>query len=373
MNTPLDDLIDQHRKEYELRTERLDKLLVEEGVLRDTLGNDRKWEVHPAARERIEILQGEKALAEKLRDQAAANMDQAVALKEAVQKAIGEVLEGRLGTPEERAHEAERADAGARAAQELRDSKGQGERELLETRAIYKLMDAPLDKLEIDSPVVDALLLAGVAAKFAKDRWEKRLEETAERAQLRDATIEALRDTQTEQAWQLKNDLDFQRRQAESELQKLGLTEKQVEAFWRNEVDYAEVKVRNALQAHERQWEQLGLGERGHAEMDRTRAELQEREQADLEARRDAIAKEFDAKETRLKESHAQQQKEFDARHERLNTDPAILKGWQERLDEGFKAEQARLKQEREQRERDLEQEREREQRELDLFSRRQS
>jgi hypothetical protein len=371
MRTPLDDLIDQHRKEYELRTERVEKLLLEEGVLRDTLANDQKWDTHPAARERIDMLRGEKALEEKLRDHAAASMDQAVVLKDAVRKAIGETLEGTLGTPEERMHAADRAHRDARAVEEVRDSNMQAERELLETRSLYKVLDAPLSQLAIDSPVVDALVLAGLAAKFAKDRWDERQECQQQHHEGQEKRIDELRDAQTEHAWQLKNDLDLQRQQAETELRKLGLTENQAAAFWRNELEFAEAKVRSMLDAHERVWEQLGLDERGKAEMGRTSDELKERQQGDLESRREAIAQEFEAKETRLKESHVQQQKEFDARHERLNTDPAILKGFQERLDEGFKEERARVQHEREQRERDLEREREREKRELDLFNRR--
>lgn len=72
---------------------------------------------------------------------------------------------------------------------------------------------------------------------------------------------------------------------------------------------------------------------RGTAERQIKEAEEQKRQALD------AFEQEYGDLGVKLEASQYKRQEEFDKRHERLDTDPAILNGFQSRLDEQFKAE----------------------------------
>lgn len=262
MRTPMDDVIDKLRSERDQLQEKLGTLAFKEGVLRDTLADEQKWETHPAARERLEEVSGEMRGVRGEIEMTENGITYAENAKQVLeQQDKGSVQAGRGS--EVPAEEFAAAEAFQARTEKVEVWQEAAEHVVIEQEPIA-MTEAVHDQgqyvVSADHiATADLSIALAVGAKAGHEIYKTLEERDQNRAEANQPLAEAVHTKQLTEMEGLKADLEFQKEAAQKELEKLGLDAKGREEFCKNEFDESVQKTNEMFAAHDQERADLGI------------------------------------------------------------------------------------------------------------------
>ncbi len=260
MRTLLDDVKDKLQFERDQLQEKLGTLEFERGTLQDTLADEQKWAIHPAAREQLEAVSGKIAGVRGEIDM----KEQGIAIAENAKQVLAQQDEG----PRQAGQGSEMpANATVEAFQgrtETGEVWKQAAEHVVKVEApiamTVALQDPQPQVFSADHPpTVDLGIALAMSAAAGREIYKTLKEQGENRSEADQAQAQALQSQQLEEMKGLKDDLKYQQQASQTQLKELGLDAKGNEESCKNEFNASVQKMNEMFATHDQERADLGI------------------------------------------------------------------------------------------------------------------